>query len=61
MLQVILSVLKGVAFIAGAILDGLVKGGRAADRGDFLRGEDEPPTRQRTSHFYNGPGSGRGE
>ncbi|TDE84948.1 hypothetical protein [Deinococcus sp. S9] len=59
MLNATLSVLKGVSFVLGAIFDGIVKGGKAANRGDWLKGDDEPPTRQRTSYYYSGPGSRR--
>ncbi|PNY79229.1 hypothetical protein CVO96_20140 [Deinococcus koreensis] len=57
LLRIAWSVLKGVLFVTEAVLDGLSNSGRAAGRSDGLKGDDEPPTRQRTSHFYSGPGS----
>lgn len=51
------AVVKGVLYVTGAILDGVSSSGKALNRSDLLRGEDEPPSRQRTSHYYSGPGS----
>ena len=56
-LKVAWNVLKGVLYVTEAVLDGISNSGKAAGRGDWLRGDDEPPTRQRTSHYYSGPGS----
>lgn len=51
------AVVKGVLYVAGAVLDGVSSSGKAMSRSDLLKGEDEPPTRQRTSYYYSGPGS----
>ena len=56
-LNVAWKVLGGVLYVTEAILDGISNSGKAAGRSGWLRGDDEPPTRQRTSHYYSGPGS----
>lgn len=56
-LKVAWKVLEGVLYVAGAVLDGLSSSGKSVRRHDPLRGDDEPPSRQRTSYYYSGPGS----
>jgi hypothetical protein len=58
-LKVAWNVLKGVLYVTEAVLDGISSSGKALDRRDQRKGDDEPPTRQRTSHYYSGPGSRR--
>lgn len=57
-LKIVWSVVKAALFLVEALLGALDSGGRAASKqaASWDRA-DEPPTRDRNSFYYDGPGS----
>ena len=57
-LRILWSVVKALLFVGEALLETLDSGGRAASKQAASWGRaDEPPTRDRNSFYYGGPGN----
>lgn len=50
------ALVKGCLFVIEAIFAGMDSGGKAAQKGPSSWGQYKPPSRDRTSAYYSGPG-----
>lgn len=56
LMRVLWALVKGSLYLIGAIFDGLDGGGKALRKEAYAWGQHEPPSHDRNSAYYSGPG-----